>query len=297
MMDFKTATQEFLLFFYFIGLNNFKSNRNEIKLNQLRKFVKLIMTILTRILLIIFFGYQYIDLYNYRKQIKTDPSGLFLSNGELITTIIVLRATYFSGKLVKLFDKIYKIEFIMVNYFSKRIDFHPFRIKMLCKIGFILTPTLLASFMFITIQSAHSNIFNISLVIMEITKAIILIHAIFYIDLIHFLFNAEKDIIRIKIKLLNTNLTFRNRLELHGNKLSINNLIDECYLLKIIHYKICELTLKINKYFGWNLFSIIISDFLRFSGTLYATFIIASNYKGQLINLRKYVITVIQFHI
>lgn len=289
-MNFKRATQEYLNVFYLIGFNNFKSNRTEIDLYRNKKLCKLLIVIVSRGVILIFFALQYADILDRVVQLfPIEPGGLYLANDELLTSVITFHATYFSGQFVKFVDKLYEIDFIMKKYFAKKIDFQSFRSKMFHKTILIFAPAIIFSCVFAIIRSAvHSTNFTISLIIIIYLKATILLHIIFHIELIHFIFDFTKDCLREKLKLLNVNFNYENRLIQSTHKFSIQNLCDECYVLKIIHYKVWELSLKFNKYFGWNLLLIILSEGLRLHGSVYGIFIVVLNYRGHYAVIRKY---------
>lgn len=253
-MNFNTATQYFLHFFYFIGLNNFEIERNEHKVNFLKKIIKIFITIAIPTIMIITFSLQYIDFFNQNTQIFTTGSaGLYLLLDEFVTTVIFIRSIVVSENVMKIFNKIYKINLMLERCCSSKINFNILRNK-LFKLFIIVYATILITIcVFFSINSkVHPKIFNYAIMMLLFSKGLILIHMIFFIEVINFHFKCINTFLGIKVK--RVNLTFRRSSEQFGKYYLNRNLIESCFLLKIMHFEVWNLSMNVNKHFEWSSF-------------------------------------------
>lgn len=291
-MDLHTATYPFLALFHYAGLNDFPSVNSSSQNN--RKNLNIFVTLCPRFLLLL--NLLCLVYIAYMENFANKPSTIYL----LINAVIMLMVPFrlILGRTEKLINKVNAISTIALNNLSLEIDFHLFKNKMVSHVYKIFIPICVSVSAFLIIKSrSHSVGMSFIIAFSLIAIGILVLHGIFYVELVNCLLISLKNHLKstgmtssdskIEDKILKR---FNNRFIDHKDR------IEEFRHIKIIHFKIHELSVKINKYFGWNYLLVMFTEWMRFNATLYSVFVLVRGFGPNISALRKYQILLFVFY-
>lgn len=274
-MDLETAAQPFQKFFYFTGLSNFDTTRTSSEPKDIKKCCKTIFIIFSRILLFTILILQFYDIYVKAKVKIYKPGGIYLFCDGIIIIIHAFYALVSCKKHIKLFAKVYEINLISTNKLSTKIDYNLFKKKLFRSMLKIYAPVLVTTLATLTTKpKIHSGIFNVGIIVWLIVKGFLLLHIIFFAELLKHLLAHLVNGMKLNAKsIISVNENFLKRYK--NRYSSVNGQIDEYCQVKIMHFKLWELSVKINKYLGWNYFLVMLSISFHLTTSIYATLVLA----------------------
>lgn len=286
-MDFESSVQPFLRIFYFSGLSSLDSTQISVSLSHRKIALKLLFLTILFALIILSFGCFYYDII-YSEQRKSSfsankPGEIYLFFNALVVVIILLKMICLREKPLKVFNKVNEIKFIANKKLKYPINFNLFRNKMFHHSIKILFSSFMTVMVMMTFQSRiHSNIFDYAIIFLSLVKGILLLHIIFLAEILNHLLEHIREWLQMKSKSFRRYLVDEKYLrKMQKCVFNQSDHINEYLQLKLVHFKVFEISTKISKYFGWNYLLIIFIDWIFLNITIYAIFIIVVHYGGD----------------
>lgn len=251
-MEFDLLIRRFKFLFNFFGLSQFDSHITESSKRKSKFTATVYMSIL--ILLFCLFIYYRICFSSPRKFIFSLITYMNLSSELLLQFTIVGQVICFYKNLNKLRLSYDFIEKYMRNRIGYGIQFNDFQKRIFCLVMIVLVPhcgTLVLRKTLFKIQ--FSTAYGLILLVFYLLSSLVKLYIIIQVELLNYFLKLTTRWLQWKVQL--TEFSAIDKQQMAG--------YTEILHLKLIHFKLWDLSMNINRIFGWSLGAIVLRNFFE----------------------------------
>lgn len=274
--------RHYLLAFYLLGQNSFNPRINRDKYyNKLINVAPSIISILSSFsasIMGIIYRYNYEGFYEQTDSVVTYVLLLLHFATNCVT---MLQALFHASDMQLLFEKFENVQQQSRHHLHYEISFDNFDKGYRRKAGIVVTVFCASVLIRFYFQSAKTHI------VVQTAQMLLLgftltdnLHSLFYIHLLMFFKSSLTGCVR---NFANQSMLTHNVAPSNGQSIITSNL----RYVKRIHYLLFNISLTVNKCFGWGLVALMILNFVEVAYTLYWVFLYLSAYHSHLF-IRKY---------
>lgn len=266
-MKFTSDTGPYLSVFYFLGMSPYHPDTdfahvkdNQINILILAQIASIILSLSCAVILGI------------------DGSNRTLNPVEIIVILYIIcdiakalcvtfQCVLYKCQIREIFHAFHKLESYFVIHFNHRISYEMFRRK--CHLYTLLIFIGFAQYLFVYIlRCVYKHIFptyTIQAHTVHFIQSLTYLHMIFYIEAVAFYIRQLTSMIQRDMNIFR----IANDLYKISNRNLIRNKI-KCY--KFVHFRLWEMTQRVNVFFGWSMIIIFSHAFVKFVYTIYRVF-------------------------
>lgn len=293
-MDFEKATQTFLRLFHFTGLSTFDPNPIKTKLNFLKFIYKFGFSVGYSTLMIFIGATQYYNLFHdeifvYQK-ITADtrkPGFIYITIDCILYLAIAFQSMCSGDEIKKIYQQIIELNAYIAKKLNSKINFYELKVKLLRMFFIIYTPIVLST---VTMKMIPSMVFPLYYencqIILLMMSGMILMQAIFFVEIIKYLISHLIEWMQDKPNISNSVTTIEYLPKHFCYK--FQHPIADYHHIKLIYYKLWEISKMTSKFFGWNYLLIIFRNWLQAAHQTYGIFILIANFGAERTLARKY---------
>lgn len=281
-MDFGTFTHRFKIFFSFFGFVRFSAHA-KVSSTCTTIFAGNLPAICYLLILIVLYlcsVYIQYGFANFHQTVKTIIVYTNISSEALLQTSIIAQALVFPKKLKKLYSTYEFIQRYMKTRMGRCIEFNEIQKRLSHLAIVVLVPYLGTAILRKTLITNHTNtFFNDIVLTFYFLSSMAQIHIIVHIELLNYFLTLTKQ-------WLHTRSSDFSATRLYQRKDTMNG-YSELLHLKLIHFKLWEVSINLNNIFGWSLGAIFLRNFIEIAYGVYWIYMFCSQGK-YLFSMRTY---------
>lgn len=273
--------RSYIFIFYLLGQNSYNPRLSSIqtKWSRFVNFLPSILSILTNFILTIVgitYRYNYEDFYE-----QTDSVVTYILMSLQFTTnlVMMLQSIRYASKVCIIYEKMELVRKQTADNLRFTIEFEPFERRYrrnLFLIGIIYTVTVIIKFIF---PSTKTHIVVQTVQILQLAYTLTdNLHALFYIELlVHFL-QATTRCVHGYANHIEHRRIYYPTIRMYEQGMALANL----RYIKRIYYQLFDISLLINKRFGWSLVALFVMNFVELAYSSYWVFLYLNAYHSHL---------------
>lgn len=287
-MDFETLVRRFSILFSFCGVSPFgtttkRAQKWKIFFAEMFPVILYLGVLIAMLITATCSRYRNVTYYG-------SVSGM-VSYTQFCAEILVQfafigQAIVFRENLKKMFRAYDFVQKYMKTRMGHNIEFEAFRNRLYQLIASIFLPHLTTMILRrLLLQKELVSIFNTILALSYFMSSLVQLHLIIHVELLKFFLLLltkwlRKEASEFSAKSLYAQKDFIKYQQLNGYKKTLQ--------LKLIHFKLWELSVNFNRIFGWSLVAIILRNSMEIAYKAYWVFMYSSRMAHFTITLRKY---------
>lgn len=279
-MDFETLVRRFRILFRFCGLIHFSVHPKEAP-SWRTKFVQSFPAICYLLIISTMYSFALYFRYGFSNLSQTVRTIIAYTN---ISCEVVLQFTIVGQSLMNR-DKLSKLyrtyqfiqKYLRTHTNSDSIQFNEFRTRIFQLIILVFGPCAITVVLRQNLMTNHTNIpFNNIVLVFYLLSTLVQLHIIIHMELLKFFLTLTKQWLQTRSSTFSTKTLYERRGQL---KVQFPNGYTEILDLKLIHYKLWEVSVYINQIFGWCLGAIFVRNFIELAYGAYWIYLHSSNGK------------------
>lgn len=278
-MDFGALTHRFKIFFSFFGFVHF-SARTRVLSTCSTRFARNLPAICYLLILIVLYMnslyFQY-GFANFHQTVKTIIVYTNISSEALLQISIIAQALVFHKQLKKLCSTYEFIQRYMKSRMGRCVKFNEFQKRISHLVIVVIVPYLGTAILRKTLITNHTDtVFNDIVLTFYFLSSMAQIHIIVHIELLNYFLTLTKQWLHTRSSDFSATRLYQRKDLLKMQQLNGYN---EVLHLKLIHFKLWEVSININKIFGWSLGAIFLRNFIEIAYGAYWIYMFSSQGK------------------
>lgn len=279
-MDFETLERRFRVLFRFCGLTHFSGHFKEASSWRTR-FGESFPAICYLLILssmyssALYFRYGF---SNFGGTVKTIIAYTNISSEVFLQFTIIGQSLMNRDKLTKLYRTYQFIQkYLRTRTDNDSIQFNEFRTQIYQLMILVFGPSLITIVLRQTLLTNHTNVpFNRIVLAFYLLSSLAQMHVIIHMELLKFFLTLTKQWLQTRSSTFSTKTLYEQ-----SNSLKVHflNGYTEILHLKLIHYKLWEVSIYLNQIFGWCLGAIFVRNFIEMAYGAYWIYLHSSGGK------------------
>lgn len=257
-MEFEQSVNDFYYIFYIFGLTTFCPRTFHLPkiAHALPPLVHVLLLIVTSIMAV--YAQYHLSIFN--EIIDALMTYVLISSECILNFAAIAQAIIYRKQFIKLYGQYVSIQKCITVRMERRLCFKPFRSKFISVtvvVLLIFTVTLISRFRLFT---KHTNpLMDASLMLMQLTSTVVHLHSIMHVHLLNFLYQFLNQCLGNQVPLM---------MELRSQQPFGDKNIPQLRQIKIMHYKLWEIAMNINRIFGWSNLLLILKNNIQIAYSL-----------------------------
>lgn len=283
-MDFETLIGRFKFIFNFFGLSVFDAHAN-----VLTRWISKISAIIYFLILAglfpisIYFRYKF---SSFAEIIFTIITYMHMSSEILLQFTIIGQALFFSKNFVRLRSLYEFIQKYMRTRIGHSLEFNDFQKRIYCVTVLVMIPHMVTLIMRLTpLRLQFNTVFMYIQIIFYFLSSLVELHIILQVELLQCFLKLTTHWLQTLTPTFSAISLYQRNVML---KIQQTNGYDEIRHMKLIYFKLWEISTNINRIFGWSLVAIILRNFVEMAYGAYWVYLFSTKNLEYVTLLRMY---------